>query len=463
MNRRIYKSDNRGMTLVEVMLAMVILAIIVVPLSHAFVSAARVNQDARRRLRITTAAQDIMEGLVANDLEELAYSIYQPEVLTDAVSGNPVNEGFDVVKRSLVDGDMREVRCTSIASDGTVTGLTNTNPSSADADDHPCITTTDGYFTYEFIKKNNNGKYYFALQDVTMENDNPNLKADVLIEVDASAYRDGSAVVSGNSALHNNTPIVDIRGMDSTKDFIFEEDAATMLSDLNAKFYTTYSLTDMVTRIEVTLSKVNDGVTDKPKVHYNCRLEAKNNSAHFVEAAQDYTGISEVRNIYLFYYPTYNGSGGGSAVPDSIEFINDGLYDNNLYIIKQENNTYGSSLDSYEQNYKCDVAITENDPSGGDPHTAIRTNLDYNLYEIKNNSGEMTKMSFPQASYTYNGSVKDDDFWDAVTGDVGGSKKDDRIYNFNIYVYEEGSIADGLTSGGISADKLLTTLNGNMQ
>ena len=75
----------------------------------------------------------------------------------------------------------------------------------------------------------------------------------------------------------------------------------------------------------------------------------------------------------------------------------------------------------------------------------------------------MTKMTFPQAAYTYNGSVKDDDFWDAMTGDVGGSKKDDRIYNFNVYVYEEGSIADGLTSGGISADKLLTTLNGNMQ
>ena len=462
MNRREYTPDDRGMTLVEVMLAMVILAIIVVPLSHAFVSAARVNQDARRRLRITTAAQDLMEGMVANNLEELAYSVYYPEIITESITGKPVNEGFDVIKRSLVTGAMNEVRCTSIASNGAVTGLSNTNPASADEDDHPCIVSTDAGVTYDFVKKQNNGKYYFALQNVTMENDNPNLRADVLIEVDASAYREGSSSVSGNSALHNNTPIVDINGMDNTKDFIFQEDVAMMLSDLNASYYTSYNLTDMVTKIDVTLSKINDGGVDRPKLHYHCRLEAKNNSAHYIEDVQDYTGLSEVRNIYLFYYPTYNAASGGSAVPDEIEFTNDGLYNNHLYILKQENDTYSGFIDSYEQNYKCDVSINENDP-GGKVLTSIRTNLDYNLYDISHNSGEMTKMSFPQATYTYNGSVKDDDFWAAMTGDVGGSKKDDRLYDFNIYVYEEGSIADGLTSGSISADKLLVTLNGNMQ
>ena len=462
MNRRLFKTDNRGMTLVEVMLAMVILAIIVVPLSHAFVSAARVNQDSRRKLRITTASQDIMEGLVANDLEDLAYTVYYPSGATDPFTGNQVHDGFNVVKRSLVRGPMSEVRCSSIASDGTVSGLTATNAASSDENDHPSISpvTGDGINT-DFVKKPG-GKYYFALQSVTMENDNPNLRADVLIEVDATAYREGSTTVSGNTALHNASTIVDISGMDSSKDFIFEEDAATLLSDLNASFYTSYSLTDMVTKITVTLSRINDGESEKPRLHYVCRMESKSNPSHYMEDVQAITGTGDVRNIYLFYYPTYNGESAGSAVPDSIEFINDGLYDNNLYIIKQYNSIYGSSLQSYEESYECNVAITENDPSDT-VHTGIRTNLDYNLYEVAYNSGSLNKMTFAQAAYTYNGSAKDDDFWAAVTGDVGGSKTEDRIYDFNVYVYEEGSIADGLSTGSISADKLLTALNGSMQ
>ncbi len=460
MKTRKVLTDNRGLTLVEILLAMTILAIIVVPLSHAFVSAARINRESRRRLRITTAAQDIMEGLVADNLEDLAYSIYYPGGATDPSSGNVVHDGFHIMKSSLVRGGMDEVRCTGVGSNGAVTGLSAVNDASTDADDHSCIVSTDGGLTYDFIHKDD-GKYYFALQDVTVETNQPNMRADVLIEVDASAYREGSSVVSGNSALHNSNPIVDIKGMDSNKDFIFEQNATIMLSDLNATYYTSYALTDVYCTYKLNLTKINDGGVDKPRIMYDCTMTAKANSAHSINDPNTVTGTQDVRNIYLFYYPTYNGAS-GTNVPDSIEFINNDLYDCNLYIIKQDNSALSGFIQGYENSYKCDVKITENDPSG-DVHTAIRTNLDYNIYDVSHTAGVPVKMTYPQATYTYNGSVKDADFWADMTGDVGGSKDEDRIYKVNVYVYEPGSISAGLSSGSIDADKLLTSLNGSMQ
>ena len=48
MSRAKRRIDNKGMTLVELLLAVTILAIIVVPLLHAFVSSARVNRKAKQ-------------------------------------------------------------------------------------------------------------------------------------------------------------------------------------------------------------------------------------------------------------------------------------------------------------------------------------------------------------------------------------------------------------------------------
>ena len=67
-----HKQSNKGFTLVEVLVAIVILAIIVVPLLSAFVVSARTNAKARQTMRATTLAQNIMEELKAHSLETSA-------------------------------------------------------------------------------------------------------------------------------------------------------------------------------------------------------------------------------------------------------------------------------------------------------------------------------------------------------------------------------------------------------
>ena len=66
------KLNNRGFSLVELIVAVAILAIIVLPLLRAFVVSANTNAKAKERLRTTEVGQNIMEGLTASKLEEVA-------------------------------------------------------------------------------------------------------------------------------------------------------------------------------------------------------------------------------------------------------------------------------------------------------------------------------------------------------------------------------------------------------
>ena len=66
------KKNNKGFTLVEVLIAMTILGIVVVPLLQAFVVSARTNAKAKNLLDATMVAENIMEELKASSFNELA-------------------------------------------------------------------------------------------------------------------------------------------------------------------------------------------------------------------------------------------------------------------------------------------------------------------------------------------------------------------------------------------------------
>ena len=66
--------NNEGFSLVELLIAIVILAIIVVPLLHSFVTSARTNAKARNTMRATAIAEDVMENFEAYSLGELEKS-----------------------------------------------------------------------------------------------------------------------------------------------------------------------------------------------------------------------------------------------------------------------------------------------------------------------------------------------------------------------------------------------------
>lgn len=65
------RNPNAGFSLVELLIAMTILLIVVVPILHSFITAARTNAKSKKIMQATSTAQNIMEELKAYSLKEL--------------------------------------------------------------------------------------------------------------------------------------------------------------------------------------------------------------------------------------------------------------------------------------------------------------------------------------------------------------------------------------------------------
>ena len=79
--------NNEGFSLIELLIAIVILSIIVVPLLHSFVTSARTNAKSRNTMHATAIAEDVMEQFEAHTLEEMAdtYEAATPTGFTNSV------------------------------------------------------------------------------------------------------------------------------------------------------------------------------------------------------------------------------------------------------------------------------------------------------------------------------------------------------------------------------------------
>lgn len=480
MGRRKERIDDCGMTLVELLVAIVILAIVVVPLLHTFISSARANQQARRLLRVTTAAQDIMEGLKADSIEELAYQFNYP-------AGNAVNglDSFHLVNGSLINrgGAMEdgiyEVRAQINASDRTVSGFAVTagnegkfgDPDPVEADQAPSVVSEDGGATYSFLPKND-GKYYFVLQNMNIENTgDPNFIVDALIAVDAAPYR-APDEASATEATHNTNEIVDISGMNNQRDAFYVQEEALLteaVQSINALYNPTPAVTKNNLRqtIEITVTKTPNGALGNTKDRIQGAVTityrtAGTPSYEYVKKEDIFDNIATgeaLENVYLFYQPLYHEAGVAEARKDVIIYNNGDSVNYvraTLQVAKQEmsDNTY---LAAYESGYRCDLKINEPaNPDRADSATKLRTNLDTNLYAVYDPS-----FSAPnQATYYYN-AYSTTDKKTFLAEPIYGEKEEDRVFDVTIDIYEEGTFADAFTTGAISPDNRLISISGS--
>lgn len=89
MNRKPKKNSNKGFTLVEVLVAVVVLVVVVLPLLNSFYVASRTNAKAKKLMDATTAAQNVFEELKGAKLDDFitAHSETLEKILDG--SGNP--------------------------------------------------------------------------------------------------------------------------------------------------------------------------------------------------------------------------------------------------------------------------------------------------------------------------------------------------------------------------------------
>lgn len=442
-------NKDAGFSLLELLIAVVILAIIVIPLLNLFLSSNRLNIKSRQTLRATTLAQDIMEGLKAYDIEELKTQFNTPA------------DGFYVIDDNLIKGAIAE------ETNMEVDGSGNPEP----------------------------GIYYFSLRDVSMQGS----KFDALVKVDARGYMEGS---TAHDNLFNNSSMADARSIDKKNGTFVETDKIrkAMLSSVWPEDPDTNVVKDalmadgitkadfdkinfknqdtLFTSISRTLTvyleengtdengkpKIDMSVTDEYDFGYNgVVFNTKGNMDSLVWVEKQACGVvsGDKININIFYYPLY---GKNTDIPDEIIIKNNTNAELNLLIAKQMPSDImnasnpevltDAQLMAAEMDYEVDVKIKNGSSDMDKKKFTLKTNLGLNLVGEKYLAGESDPakrdVNVPN-QLSVNGKIMDLSgtsqmniyTLDGVRSPMGTAPADgdvtELIYDVEVSVYKEGA------------------------
>lgn len=469
-NRRKLNKDA-GFSLLEILIAVVILAIIVIPLMNLFLSSNRLNIKSRQTLRATTAAQDIMEGLKAYNIEEIKEQFDKPA------------DGFYVIDSRLIKGEVKEE--TALEADGL---------------------------------------YVFSMKKLTMQGS----EYDAKIEVDGREYRTDTSSPAPNTHKNkfNDTALANARSLDKNNGTFVEtykirkavlsgvfkdsdveagikaklltvgtpndkldDEFLEVKTDATFENITTY-FDKVARRIEVLLEddpdpanvdengnpKVNMTVTQTYDFTYMDPSNVSNKKTVSIwgDSSTSYYvrnlpcgKITRMKdgslNVNLFYYPLYGPT--GKIVDDEITIENKTGAKLNLLIAKQRVDSGDPSyltdqqLMQEEDRYRANVTVN----MSGAPMTAdqfiLRTNLGMNLAgmdflksqgrtsEYVNNRYTVNAMSMVAATPPAAGSIYHIFTLDGLRSPMGQPASADEttelIYDVKISLYKEGAAATG--------------------
>lgn len=403
------KQSNKGFTLVEVLVAILILAIIVVPLLNAFIVGANTNAKARRTLRATTLAQNVIEELKAYSLNESA------EQYLGRGSGNHViadaEESYETVK--YADGVHKQV---TIDENGEIVGRVAE-------------------------------QYDFVLQGVAQES----AKFDIEIQMRKPEVKDPA-----NLAGLGSYEMVNITSMNRSDCAYFAQEST---SDLNValefarrgEIYTgnaevsSEEFLEMMTRtITVDINSEVDG-TENVKVTYDYLIPAGYTTAdnreytEYTTIYDNYASGEELQAVYVYYYPLY-----GVSTRDTFIINNANDFDVNVYLIKMKDTSYNAYDDA---NYKPYVYVNETELSEeAKSNLKLCTNIkETNLLSFYNGTGSAAQLR--------------------VT-DLGNAEKIQNLYDVTVRVYKHNdsafTTASGVTEIKFSESDLISTFTGTV-
>lgn len=460
-------NKNAGFSLIELLIAVIVLAIIIVPFSRSFISSSRMNGNSRRLQRATTVAQDIVEGLKAYNIDELKEQF-----------NNPV-DGFYVVDSRLIHGTIAEDIMREQA-DANYSG----DPDAPDV-------------------------YYFAMEDFQIQN----VEYDALIKIDASVYNKDNVDPTDPDKHDNAFNVSDMarpgsvmknrdgsytQPVDLTRAVLDEIQERFGLTDPGAlsipegeefSFKIFKNMGGRIERtVEVDIKKDhtdtdedgNDVVYCNAEITFDYECTYNGTTEHIFGRSTSPVGeIDHVLcaagitsgNFYLFYYPCYE------AQTDTIIINNDSKEQFQVFVVKQveikseldiEGNQQqllsDSQLNIAESNYKAVVNVNDTQTNDID-NTIIRTNLGMNLVNstftgsviTRPPTGQMPtyeveKEDIPtQVTYKFNNAVSNDVNVFGLAGtrlhgtggnDILKDKITEVIFDIEVSIYKQGAYAE---------------------
>lgn len=407
------KINNKGFTLVELLIAVAIVAVIVAPILTAITTSMKVNKKSDDMLNETAVAQTFMEGLQDMSLEEIARQF-----------STVTNPG----------------------------GMLNFLPSGMGGtihrEDQTSFPTQDQDGNWVFQKSANN-TYTFAAADVEYDGK----KYDVKVTLDARDY-----YTAAKDGL-NDKMYVDISDYDSEYDGLYVQSAnvnSELCSKLALKCVTANNPktaddiaeeADRTITVNITSTTASGSTDPLIEVSVNYRLEVpqdyvgtgvqnwadQNFNSLFINTADT---SKKPRNIYILYNPNYYSV--NAHLREHIVINNQENIPVTVYLIKQ------SSVEEFNQsaletNYRVDMKVTEG-VKGSEYATKLRTNLGYNLYDLlKTNTYREEPLQVQQLIYECAGVSTIESVYDVSETITGKSNETVRIFKKKVEVYPSGS------------------------
>lgn len=400
------KGNNKGLSLVELIVAVAILAIIVLPLLRSFMVSTETNMKAKKQQQAVELAQNIMEEMEVSDLQTLAKEFDYPGT-----------------SKLLGAADMQEL--TDVDANGEYELAKKTQPG---------LTSSifkDGS-NYTFVGQSSK-KYYFALKNIKADG----RKYDALIKLD------GVTDSSVNDA--NTKDLATIYKMDQNHDAmsLAKQTPQTVLNTLSG-MYPGLAQRDITRTITVDITKNAATSVTQVKVSYSYHFVAPDGTtvdytgspadpASYTDTVFDNAGDTgrSLNNIYLFYYPWYTSTVGNKT--DKIIINNNDTVDATLILIKQEEGQTG--LQNLEDNYSVDVTLYEALGAGStNTKLSIRTNLDENLVTGNATIGKQGNYILVSNGTSYtNASAR------MGVRKLTDQAPSDRLFDVTVEIYKSGS------------------------
>lgn len=397
-NKKKLNKNHKGFSLVEVIIAMVVLAIIAVPICHAFVTAARTNAKARKQASANAVAENVMEGINAYSYEELVRQFAEVPVGEFLIA-----ENCDA--KSVVSGWTNP--------EGTIAGNTMV---------YQICGVEEDVYTF-----------------------------DIKVTVDASTYIAGA----GEEAGFNDQELAVITNYNPEKDYMFaqeKEDEILAYQALAARSGA-QNASDFEGKVKrticITLEKEEDPdtvfVTNTITYEYvGAEGWLTGSDAIYTKTygTHQYIGEELLRNAYICYIPNY-ASRMATPTMDEIVIENADNVEANIFLIKQVDGS-GSTLEVKENQYVPTVSVTEGKWEDGQSaaYLSIHTNYGTNLVTgavIPSSAGAQFKYEYTDSENQLRSGSGEDAQLLLDAGSAVETQKKNRMFSVSVEVYDSGA------------------------
>jgi len=393
--------NNKGISLTELIVAIAILAIIIVPLLHSFVSAARLNGVARNTLEATSVAENIMEEFNDTTVDKM---VTKYAGVVDSSTGIVT---FENIPHSLLDTNILDSAIINV----TLNPLSYTNENKENVVNLQTITSSDCAIYSMLPTYDDSVAAIFANYSASASTANPT----VYTYKDATFFKenlDRTIVINvlnmgtGTNALGESIPLARVEL------YILYEWKGTSLYvlDANRKYQT-----ETKELFSNTVSKI------------------------------------PMQAIYLMYTPRYAANVDGKVHKDNVQINNYQSVNTQVYVIRQDTGmeSTNSNLSKYITNKGTVITVSENNTDTSySASTRAAITLRTNLHAVLLNSASVASPTEIQCGLVYRNQTGTKS--NALVSDVrqilqvhaadgrtlDNSANSNRIYKMNISIYK---------------------------